>query len=221
MPSNNYGAKDNKIATKTAELLLSIGAINLRPHDPYKFTSGIKSPIYIDNRLTISFPKVREQIVEFYLQVLKNKIGLDNVELLSGTSTAAIPWAAFIAQKLQLPMIYVRGKKKGHGKENQIEGQIKPKQKTLIIEDHVSTGGSLIENVQAVRKNKGQAATALSVTTFLFKEADKKFKKNKIKVFSLTDYKTIINTAVSQGILNRSDKELVMKWNKKPRQWGV
>ncbi|MEA2056855.1 MAG: orotate phosphoribosyltransferase [Patescibacteria group bacterium] len=213
-------SNSNYIAQKTAELLLDIGAITLKPNQPFEFTSGIKSPIYIDNRLTISFPKTRRKIVGFYIQKLKSKIGLDQIELLSGTSTAAIPWAAFVSQQLDLPMIYVRGKKKGHGKENQIEGQIKPGQKTVIIEDHISTGGSLLENLSAVRQKKGEVDYALAITTFLFKEATRKFKENKIKVITLTDYKTIINTAVNKGLINQANKKTVLEWNKNPHSWG-
>lgn len=212
--------KNNAIAQKTAELLLESEAITLGPHQPFGFTSKIKSPIYIDNRLIISFPEVREQIVDFYIQVIQEKTTKNKIELLSGTSTAAIPWAAFIAQKLNLPMIYVRGKKKQHGKQNQIEGQIKPGQKTIVIEDHISTGGSLIENAAAVRKNQGKVVFALATTTFSFQEAAAKFKAKKIKVLTLTDFKTIVDTAISKGFLAKTDKKLIMEWNANPREWG-
>ncbi len=212
--------KNNHIAQKTAELLLEIEAITLRPHQPFEFSSKIKSPIYIDNRLIISFPKVRKQIVNFYIQIIQEKIGKENVELLSGTSTAAIPWAAFIAQKMNLPMIYVRGKKKQHGKENQLEGRIKAGQKTVVIEDHISSGDSLIENVSAVRKKQGEVNFALGITTYKFKEAETKFKNNHIKVLTLTDFETIINTAISKKFIAKTDKNLVMQWSNNPRKWG-
>ncbi len=212
---------NKKIARHTAELLLDINAISVQPDKPFTFTSGVKSPIYIDNRYTISFPKVREQIVDYYVQVLKQEIGLKNIDLLSGTSTAAIPWAAFIAQKMKLPMVYVRGKKKGHGKQRQIEGKIEPGQKTVVVEDHISTGGSLIENATAVRQEKAEVKYAIAATTFLFKEATKKFKKEKIQVITLTDFKTIIDIAVERGLVKKEDKATVLEWNKNPRAWGV
>jgi orotate phosphoribosyltransferase len=209
-----------QIAQTTAELLLDINAISLQPQKPFEFSSGLKSPIYIDNRLAISFPQVREQVVEFYCQILRKKIGREQVELLSGTSTAAIPWAAFIAQQLDLPMVYVRGKKKGHGKQNQIEGQVKPKQKTVVIEDHISTGGSLIENATAVRDKQAQVDYAVGITTYLFAKASQKFKQHQIKVITLTDYQTIINTAEEKGVLNAREKGLILDWNQNPHHWN-
>lgn len=208
------------IAYKTAKLLLDINAISLRPHQPFEFTSGIKSPIYIDNRLIISYPEVRNKIVGYYIQLIKEKISIDKVQLLSGTSTAAIPWAAFTAQKMNLPMIYVRSKKKKHGKETQIEGKINAGQKTIVIEDHISTGGSLIENAETVRRNKGIVNYALAITTYLFHEAKEKFKQKKIKVIYMTDFETIINVAVEKGFLKEKDKKMVLSWNKNPRKWG-
>jgi orotate phosphoribosyltransferase len=209
-----------KIAQTTAELLLDINAISLQPQEPFEFTSGLKSPIYIDNRLTISFPQVRDQIVEFYCQILRTKIGLDQVELLSGTSTAAIPWAAFVSQHLDLPMVYVRGKKKSHGKENQIEGQVKPNQKTVVIEDHISTGGSLIKNATAVRNKQAEVEYAVGITTYLFEEATQKFKHHQIKVITMTNYQTIIDTAEKKGLINSEEKDLILDWNQDPHQWN-
>ncbi|MFC1711223.1 orotate phosphoribosyltransferase [Patescibacteria group bacterium] len=209
-----------KIAQTTAKMLLEIKAISIRPKNPFVFTSGILSPIYIDNRIVMSRPKTRKKIISFYLNILKNKIGLSNIDLLSGTATAAIPHAAFISQKLNLPMIYVRGKKKGHGKENQVEGLIKKGQKVVVIEDHISTGGSLIGNLRAVRKAGGKVKYAVSTTTFLFKKADNAFKKEKIKVFTLTNFKEIIEIAVKNDIIKASDREMVLEWNQNPKKWG-
>lgn len=212
--------KNENITRKTAEMLLKIKAISIRPHNPFKFTSGILSPIYIDNRLVISYPKIRDKIIDFYIKVIKEKIGLNNVNLLSGTAMAAIPHAAFIAQKLNLPMIYVRDVKKGHGKENQIEGVIKKGQRVLVIEDHISTGGSLIGNVRAVRDAEGKVKYAVATTTYLTKKAKQNFQKTKVKVFTLTNYKDIIKVAVQQGYLKEKDRIAVLSWGENPESWG-
>lgn len=211
---------DKNIANKTAELLLDIKAIEIKPKKPFKFTSGILSPIYIDNRIIISYPKVRDKIINYYIWVIKNKIGFKNVELLSGTATAAIPHASFIAQKLNLPMVYVRDAKKGHGKQNQIEGIVKKGQKVVIIEDHISTAGSLISNIRAVRRAKGKVRYGVATTTYLMKKAFDSFKNEKIKVFTLTDFNEIINTAISKKLINKNDKDLVLDWAKDPKNWG-
>ncbi len=211
---------DKQIAYKTAELLLNINAISLRPRKPFKFTSGILSPIYIDNRIIISHPKIRKQIINFYIKLIKEKIKLDNVELLSGTATAAIPHAAFISQKLNLPMVYVRDTKKGHGKENQIEGEVEKGQKVVIIEDHISTGGSLIGNTKSIRKAGGKVKYAVATTTYLMKKAEVTFKKFKIKVFTLTDFKQIIDVAIKKKYIKKEDKDLVLSWAKDPKNWG-
>ncbi len=203
-----------------AKNLLDIKAISLRPHKPFKFTSGILSPIYIDNRITISYPDLRDKIIAQYIKIIKNDIGLDNIDVVSGTATAAIPHAAFIAQKLNLPMVYVREKKKGHGKENQIEGVVKKGQKVLVIEDHISTGGSLIGNTKAIRNAGGKVSYAIANTNFLMIKAAQNFKKLDIKVFSITDFETIVTTAVKTGYLKDKDKELVLSWASNPEKWG-
>lgn len=130
---------NNEIAAQIAGNLLEIGAVALRPHEPFTWTSSIKSPIYCDNRLTMSFPEIRDLIAESFAAVIRESY--PDVEVIAGTATAGIPHAAFVAQKLGLPMAYIRDKAKGHGKENQIEGIIKPGQKVVVIEDLISTGG--------------------------------------------------------------------------------
>jgi len=209
-----------KIKQETADILLKINAITIRPRKPFKYNSGILSPIYIDNRLIISCPEVRKKIINFYIKVIQKKIGLDKIDLLSGTSTAAIPHAAFLAQKLDLPMVYVRGSKKEHGKENQIEGKLKKGQRVLVIEDHISTGGSLIENAEAIKKAGGKVENAVAITTYLMKTAKQKFKKCKIEVDTLTDFKIIVERAIINGYIKEEDKKSVLDWAQDPKNWG-
>lgn len=208
------------IAQKTAEHLLEIKAIMLRPNKPFRFTSGILSPVYIDNRIIISYPKIREKIISYYIKTIKEKIGLSNVDLISGTAMAAIPHAAFISQKLGLPMVFVRDTKKGHGRQNQIEGVVKKNQKVLIIEDHISTGGSTLGNIKAIRAAGGKVKYAIATTTFLMKKAENNFKKSKVKVFTLTDVNEIIETAIKKKLIKIKNKEMVLQWSKDPIGWG-
>ena len=151
---------------------------------------------------------------------MKEKIGLDRIDLLSGTATAAVPHAAFIAQRLNLPMVYVRGSKKRHGKENKIEGIVKKGQRVVIIEDLISTGKSLIGNLKAIRKAGGKVKYAITTTTYLMKKAETNFKKNKIKVFTLTDFKKTIDVAVKKKYINQKDRDLVLQWGRNPKNWG-
>ncbi|PIS09608.1 orotate phosphoribosyltransferase [Candidatus Beckwithbacteria bacterium CG10_big_fil_rev_8_21_14_0_10_34_10] len=209
-----------EISKKTAQLLLKIKAIQIRPEKPFKFTSGILSPIYIDNRILMSLPKERRKIINFYLKIIKEKIGVTKNTIFSGTATAAIFQTAYISQKLNLPMVYVRDTKKGHGGQNQIEGIVKKGQRAVVIEDHISTGGSLIGNLRALRKAGAKVNYAIATTTYLMKKASILFKKAKIKVYTLTDLKTIIDEAVKGKYIKASDKDLVLKWAENPPSWG-
>jgi orotate phosphoribosyltransferase len=160
------------------------------------------------------------KIISFYIKIIKEKIGLKNINLLSGTAMATIPQTAFIAQKLNLPMVFVRDSKKGHGKQNQIEGVVKRGQKVLVIEDHVSTGGSTVGNVKAIRDTGGRVKYAIATTTYLMKKAQESFNEDKVKVFYLTDFNKIIDVAVKQKYIKPKDKELVLEWAKDPSGWG-
>jgi len=211
---------NKNIARKTANLLFDINAISISLKKPFRFTTGILSPIYIDNRMTISYPKVRKQINYFYIKIIMEKIGLDNIDVISGTATAAIPYAAFIAQELNLPMIYVRKDKKGYGKQNKIEGIMKKGEKVLVIEDHISTGSNLMGNVKAVRQRGGKVQYAVGTTTYLMKIADKIFKKEKIKLFTFTDLNWIINVAIEKKLIKPAERKIILEWAKNPKKWG-
>jgi orotate phosphoribosyltransferase len=211
---------NHKIALRTAKLLLDIKSISLNINKPFKFTSGIYSPIYIDNRIIISYPIIRKKIIDFYIQVIKNKVKLNNIDILSGTATAAIPQTAFIAQRLRLPMVYVRSTKKGHGKQNQIEGIIQNNQKVLLIEDHISTGGSLINNYKAIKSAGGVVDYAVATTTYLMAVAKTNLKKLNLKVICLTDLNYILKVAVRDKLIKKKDKYIIFDWAKNPKQWS-
>lgn len=210
---------DKKIAEATARLLFSIKAITLSPKEPYRYTSGILSPIYCDNRLVISYPDIRRKIVEFYLEIIRKQIGRQNIDFISGTATAAIPQAALIADRLQKPMVYVEVSKKERHK-SKVRGKLEKNKKVVIIEDHISTGGSTIANILAIRKAGGVTRECISTTTYLMKKAQEAFKQNGVKIYCLTTINYILDVAIKDGYLREEEKEMVKEWTLNPVNWG-
>lgn len=200
---------------KVAELLLKIEAIKLRPNNPFIFTSGMKSPIYIDNRIIISYPDERKQILVYLVEII-DKLEFD---VIAGVATAGITWAAWLAEKFDKPMIYIRGKTKGHGRQNQIEGFFVKGEKVLVIEDHISTGDSSVNAVKAIREKGGVVDTCVAITTYKFEKAIKLFKEANCRLITLTDFTAIIDKATKLNYIKDSEKELVLKWNKNPNEW--
>jgi len=208
------------IARETAKLLFDIQAISLRPKNPFRYTSGIFSPIYIDNRVIFSYPSTRIKIVTYLINLIINKVGLDDVELISGTASAAIPYTAFISQMLEVPMVYVRDTKKSHGKKNQVEGIVSKGQKVLIMEDHITTGGSTIGNAKAIRDTGGLVKYAIAVTSYNLEVASDNFKKASLTVFTLATLEEIIKEAIIRGQVKEKDKDMILSWSKNPASWG-
>lgn len=206
-----------KTSEKTAKILLSIRAVSLRPNNPYRYSSGILSPVYTDCRLLMSYPKERKEIINLYTQKINQKGSFD---VIAGTATAGIPHAAWVAEKLKLPMIYVRGKAKDHGKGNQIEGKIEKKQKVAVIEDLISTGESSAETIRAVRKKGALSTYIFSIVTYGMRKSFLNFKKNGIKLISLTDFPTLVEVAKETGYIKKDDKNILLKWVLNPALWG-
>lgn len=215
---------------KIAKILLQAKAVNIFKNTPFKFTSGILSPIYVDNRILISHPKERDFIVKKFLDLIKEKnLKFDAV---SGTATAAIPWAAFIAQKLKVPMVYVRAESatswvytrpglKSHGRGKQVEGQIKKGSKVLIIEDLISSGGSAIKNKEAIIKEcDAKVKNGIAIFNYNFKLSRDNFKKANLKFHFLINFEEFINFAQKVGDIKKEAKEEILKWNKDPMEWG-
>jgi orotate phosphoribosyltransferase len=200
-----------------ARALLSIGAVSLRPHEPFTWTSGIQSPIYCDNRLTMSYPAVREQIADGFVTLIREHFGV--AEAISGTATAGIPHAAWTAQKLNLPMTYVRDKAKGHGKTNQIEGVVTPGQKVVLIEDLISTGGSSLKAALALQAAGAEVLGTLAIFTYQFAEATEAFAAAGIPLFTLSNYSALIQTALAQGLVGQEDIALLQAWREDPHKW--
>lgn len=202
---------------ETAKILLKIKAVSLRTNPPFKWVSGILAPIYTDNRILMSYPKERNMIVDSFLKIIKkNNLKPD---VIAGIATSGIPWAAWIADKLNLPMIYIRKKQKGHGRENLIEGKLNKREKIIIVEDLISTGGSSINGVEAVRESGCKVECCLAIFTYELEEAKQNFEKEDVELLTLTNFTTLVNVAVKEKYLSKEEEERVLEWSKNPGKW--
>ncbi len=208
---------DKDFSRKLAEHLLSINAVVLRPNSPFTWASGWNSPIYCDNRLTLRHPEIRRQISLAFIDIMNKKFG--DVDVITGTATAGIPHAAWVAQSLDKPMAYVRAKAKSYGLGNQIEGGVDKGQSTVVIEDLISTGGSVMSVVDALKFIGADVKCILSIFTYGFDKANEKFEKADVPVYSLTDYTTLTDVALELGKIKDSDIELLNDWRKSPETW--
>ncbi|GAA1377083.1 orotate phosphoribosyltransferase [Peribacillus frigoritolerans] len=199
---------------KIAEHLLEIKAVYLQPNDPFTWASGIKSPIYCDNRLTLSYPEVRNEIAEGLKGLIEQHF--PDAELIAGTATAGIPHAAWVSEKLNAPMCYVRSKAKEHGKGNQIEGRAVPGQKVVVVEDLISTGGSVITAVNALKEAGCDVLGVVSIFTYELEKGKEKFEAEGIINHSLSDYSTLIKVANDKGYITAEELEKLKKWRENP-----
>ncbi|QCJ42000.1 orotate phosphoribosyltransferase [Bacillus sp. S3] len=203
---------------KIAEKLLDINAVALSPREPFTWTSGLRSPIYCDNRLTLSFPAVRKEIAAGLQTLIEENF--PETEVIAGTATAGIPHAAWVSELMDLPMCYVRSKAKGHGKGNQIEGKVEQGQKVVVVEDLISTGGSVITAVQALREAGCEVLGVVSIFTYGLEKGKELLQGEEIKSFSLTDFPTLIEVAISKGYVGAGDQESLLLWRKDPSEWS-
>jgi orotate phosphoribosyltransferase len=202
-----------------AEKLLEIQAIKLNLEKPFTWASGWKSPIYCDNRKTLSFPPIREFIKSEMCNLIFEEF--PDVEYLAGVATAGIAWGAMAADQLKLPFIYVRSKPKEHGMGNQIEGYYEAGKQVLVVEDLVSTGKSSMAVVQALKSAGLRIAGLISIFNYGFDEAANAFAAEKIKIRSLTDYSTLIKLAVEKGSVSPDQHETLVKWREDPANWNA
>jgi len=202
---------------ETAKILLKIKAVSLRTNPPYKWVSGILAPIYTDNRLLMSYPKERNFIINSFLKIIKEK-NL-NPDVIVGIATSGIPWASWVADRLNLPMIYIRKKQKGHGRENLIEGKLNKGEKVIVVEDLISTGGSSINGVEAVREAGYKVECCLAIFTYELEEAKQNFEKEDVELLALTNFTTLVNVAVKEKYLSKEEEERVLEWSKNPGKW--
>jgi orotate phosphoribosyltransferase len=206
-------------AKKIAEYLLQIKAIKLQPSNPFIWASGWKSPIYCDNRKTLSFPEVRSYIRDSFVSLIKRLY--PQAEMIAGVATGAISHGALTADKLELPFIYVRSGAKEHGLGNQIEGYYQKGQKVVVIEDLISTGGSSLSAVKALREAGCEVLGMVAIFTYEFKKASDGFEQEKCSLNTLCNYSVLIETAVSTGYIGESEVETLKKWRTDPASWGV
>jgi len=210
--------KLEQLPAEIAANLLEIGAVTLRPSDPFTWTSGIISPIYCDNRLTMSYPAIRERIAEGFAALIREYY--PDAEVIAGTATAGIPHAAWVAQKLGLPMIYIRDKAKGHGKQNQIEGKIENGQKVVVIEDLISTGGSSLKAALAVLDAGAEVLGVLAIFTYQLDQAEQAFADEGVEFHTLSNYTTLVEEARRQGSVSDDEVALLRAWRESPLTFG-
>ncbi|MCW6662301.1 orotate phosphoribosyltransferase [Aerococcaceae bacterium NML190073] len=195
---------------KIANDLLAIKAVELRPNDYFTWTSGLKSPIYCDNRLTMSYPKVRREIARGMVAIIQEQF--PEVEVIAGTATAGIPHAAWVSELLDLPMVYVRDSAKKHGKTNQIEGRINQGAKVVVIEDLISTGLSSLKVVEALEAAGCDVLGVVAIFSYLISKATEAFKEAQVACHTLTDYDVLINEATKQGYIKDTDVAALVAW---------
>ncbi len=199
--------KHNQIA----KLLLQINAIKLKPKNPFTWSSGKKSPIYCDNRLTLSYPEVRKIIQEKLIALAKKEFKEAN--LIAGVATAGIPHGILMANKMDLPFIYVRSSEKTHGRENKIEGEIRENKKTLIVEDLISTGKSSLQVAEALKNVGCQIVGIISIFNYNFLETEERLIKKNIKYSSLCNFQELIKAAEEENYISKKELELITNWH--------
>lgn len=200
-----------------AEKLLKIKAVKLQPANPFTWASGWKSPIYCDNRKTLSYPSLRNLIkIEITHAILEN---FPDVEAIAGVATGAIAQGALVAEELGLPFVYIRSSPKDHGLENLIEGDLKPKQKVVVIEDLISTGGSSLNAVKAVRNNGSEVLGMVGIFSYGMSISTEKFKENNVKLITLTHYDAILEEALATEYITKDEVETLKEWRKDPANW--
>lgn len=205
------------VAENIAKDLLKIEAVFLSPDEPFTWASGIKSPIYCDNRITMSYPEVRREIAKGLAEEIK--ANYPDVEVIAGTATAGIPHAAWVAELLDLPMVYIRSKAKDHGKGNQIEGRITEGQKMVVIEDLISTGGSVLEAAEAAKREGADVLGVAAIFTYELDKGVEKFKAADMPLLTLTNYSTLIEIALEEKYINEQQLTLLKEWRKDPENW--
>lgn len=202
---------------KIAEILLNLNAVMLRTKPPFRWASGILSPIYTDNRLLMSYPRDRDFILNSFIKMLKKeKIKFDGF---AGTATAGIPWAAWLSQKLKKPMVYVRSESKDHGKENLIEGKIDENKSYVVVEDLISTGGSSLNTINALREKGVIVEHCIAIFTYELDKSKNNFEAANVQLHTLTNFTSLIKTAVQKKYIEKNELEHVMDWKKNPEGW--
>ncbi|MGB3464138.1 MAG: orotate phosphoribosyltransferase [Cyclobacteriaceae bacterium] len=207
------------IAKEISRDLLEISAIKLKIQKPFKWSSGWNSPIYCDNRLSLSFPELRSRIKQYLCLGIQGYF--KDVDLIAGVATAGIPQGAIVADELNLPFVYVRSKPKGHGMENLIEGKVEKGQKVVLIEDLISTGGSSLKAAEALRAAGCQVLGIGAIFTYGFEAAEENFRNADVAAFCLSDYHELIDQAIAMDYVKETEKISLESWRESPSTWNT
>ena len=218
-PQPGVGGPYQEIAAHVAQLLLEVKAIKLSPEKPFKWASGWNSPIYCDNRVALSYPIARTAIKNYLVQIIKENF--PDCEAIAGVATAGIPQGALVADALDLPFIYVRPEPKKHGMGNQIEGRAVEGQKVVLIEDLISTGGSSLKAVDALREANIEVLGMAAIFTYGFPIAAENFDNKNVKLITLSNYEALLPKALGMGYVTESQLVTLGEWRKEPEVWGV
>ena len=205
-------------AERVAKNLLQIKAIKLNNSNPFTWASGLKSPIYCDNRIALSYPKIRTFIRQELVKSITEKFG--DIDVIAGVATAGIPQGALVAQEMGLPFIYVRSAKKSHGMTNMIEGVLHSGQSVMVVEDLISTGKSSLAAVDALREAGANVKGMVSIFTYGLPIADENFKKAKCKLVSLSNYEYLVKTGIAENSISEKDQDSLLKWKENPKAWS-
>ncbi|MGX7668506.1 orotate phosphoribosyltransferase [Flavobacterium pedocola] len=206
-------------AKKTAELLLQINAIKLNPKNPFTWASGWKSPIYCDNRITLSFPPIRNYLREEFAKNIEKQFGKPDV--IAGVATGAIGIGMLVAEIMGLPFVYVRPEPKKHGRQNQVEGFLQKGQTVVVVEDLISTGKSSLQAIEALREAGANVKGMVAIFTYGFDVAEENCKEAKLDVFTLGNYDTLLEEAVARQYITEEEHETLKEWRKSPSTWSV
>ena len=209
---------NSETAALTAEKLLQIKAIKLNVEEPFTWASGLRSPIYCDNRITLSFPEIRTYMRQQLAKAVRQYFG--DVDVIAGVATAGIPQGVLVAEALGLPFVYVRSAKKSHGLTNQIEGRLESGQSVLVVEDLVSTGKSSLAAVDSLRESGATVKGMVAIFTYGLEIADKNFIEKDCKLVTLSDYNHLIEHAVATDYLPESNKKMLLEWRNNPKAWS-
>lgn len=207
-----------KTANRIARRLLEAGAVKLQPQNPFTWASGLRSPIYCDNRVLLSYPAIRTEVIDGLAELAA---GFDDVYGVAGVATAGIPHGALLADRLGLPFVYIRSKAKEHGRQNQIEGRVEPGKRYLVVEDLISTGGSSLKAIDALRDAGGDIAGAVAIFSYGFPAAGRAFKQADVKLQTISTYPTLLEEAVATGAISDDEATTLSSWREDPRSWSA
>jgi len=205
---------------RIADILLDIGAVTLSPQKPYRYASGILSPVYTDCRLLMSYVKEREEVIDAFEKVLRERVGLQNVDCLAGVASSGIPHAAWLAERIKKSMVYVRKEEKDHGKQNLIEGRLEKDARVVVIEDLVSQGGSSLNVVKAVKAAGAKPTHCVVIFTYQMPKSVEGFKAEGVELIPLTDITTLVKRATAKKMISREQEGVVLEWTQDTVGWG-